>query len=194
MIVDSHLLISQILYKYLFNQMNFKLNRVSFAFGNIKPDFINKDINRSHTLYQSLYCFNKYSEELMNRNVSIKEFSMYLGVTCHFACDYFCIYHREGNDKKNIFEHLFYELVLHVKLITLLLKGEINLNKCKVTENSVEAIVMRLQESYNSEPRNLTRDITYALFAASQISKLIVCRGKGYEAQGAVSKTLKTAV
>ena len=45
MIVDTHLFLSQILYKYISKQMNFKLNRLAFAYGNIKPDFTNKDIN-----------------------------------------------------------------------------------------------------------------------------------------------------
>ena len=175
MIVDTHLLISQILYKHISKQTNFKLNRIAFAYGNIKPDFTNKDINNSHTLDESLDNVNKYSEELMDKNISNKEFSISLGVACHFVCDYFCIYHREGNEKKGAFEHLFYELILHVKLIMLLLKGKINLNNYEMCENSVEDVVLTLQKKYNSESKSLTRDITNAVIAASQISKLIVC-------------------
>ncbi|MCB2296277.1 zinc dependent phospholipase C family protein [Clostridium tagluense] len=175
MIVDTHLLISQILYKHISNQINFKLNRVAFAYGNIKPDLNNKDINRSHTLEESLDSVNKYSEELMSRNISIKEFSRCLGVICHFTCDYFCLYHREGNEKKGAFEHLCYETILHVKLLTLLLTGKINLNNHKMFENSAETVLLTLQKNYNSESESITRDITYALFGASQISKLIVC-------------------
>jgi len=175
MIVDTHLLISQILYKHISNQLNFKLNRVAFAYGNIKPDLNNKDINRPHTLEESLDSVNKYSEELMSRSISIKELSRSLGVICHFTCDYFCLYHREGNEKKGAFEHLWYETILHVKLIKLLLTGKINLNNYKMFENSAETILLTIQKNYNSEPQSLTRDITYALFGASQISKLIVC-------------------
>jgi hypothetical protein len=165
---------------YLSNQMNFKLNRLAFAYGNIKPDFINKDIKRSHTLEESLYSINKYSEELMSKNISINEFSRSLGVICHFICDYFCIYHREGNEKKGVFEHLLYELILHAKLLTLLLRGKLKLNNYEMLEDSVEAIVLKLQKKYNSESKSLTRDITYALFAASQISKLIACSNQLY--------------
>lgn len=175
MIVDTHLLISQILYKHISNQLNFKLNRVAFAYGNIKPDLNNKDINRSHTLEESLDSVNKYSEELMSRNISIKEFSRCLGVICHFTCDYFCLYHREGNEKKGALEHLWYETILHVKLITLLLTGKINLNNNKMFEISAEKMLLTLQKNYNSESESLTRDITYALLGALQISKLIVC-------------------
>jgi hypothetical protein len=175
MIVDTHLLISQVLYRYISKQTNFKLNRVAFAYGNIKPDLNNKDIDRSHTLEESLDSVNKYSEELMRSDISIKEFSRCLGVICHFTCDYFCLYHREGNEKKGVFEHLCYETALHVKLVSLLLTGKINLNNYKISENSAETMLLKLQKSYNSESEGLTRDITYALFGATQISKLIVC-------------------
>jgi len=178
MIVDTHLFISQILYKYIEKQTNFKLNRLAFAYGNIKPDFTNKDINRSHTLDESINNVNKYSEMLMDQNISNTEFSIALGVTCHFACDYFCIYHRDGNEKKGAFEHLFYELILHVKLIMLLFSGKIKLNNYDMVGNSVEALVLTLQGKYNSEPKSLMRDITNALIASSQISKFIVCSSK----------------
>jgi len=175
MVVDTHLLISQILFKYISNYMNFKLDRVAFAYGNIKPDLINKDINHSHTLDESLSSVNKYSEELMNKDISIKEFSRSLGVICHFTCDYFCLYHREGNEKKGLIEHLFYEERLHGKLIRLLLTGKIKLNDQEMPKDSVEVIALKLQEKYNSESESFTRDITYALSGALQISKLIVC-------------------
>ena len=98
MIVNTHILMSQILYKHISKDMNFKLDRVAFGYGNIKPDFNNKDINREHTLDESLYEVNKYSEELMSKDISIKEFSKSLGVICHFACDYFCLY----QDRKSV--------------------------------------------------------------------------------------------
>ena len=180
MIVDTHLLISQILYKYISKQMDFKLNRLSFTYGNIKPDFINKDIKSSHTLEESLDSLSKYSDELMSQDISIKEFSRSLGITCHFICDYFCLYHREGNEKKGLLEHLFYESILHVKIISLLLKGKIVLSNNEMSENNVEDLVLALQKKYNLESQCVTRDINNALLAASQISKLIVCSSQLY--------------
>jgi len=160
--------------------MDFKLDRLAFAYGNIKPDITNKDINRSHTLAKSLDIVNKYSEELMSQNISIKEFSMRLGVICHFSCDYFCLYHSEGNEKKSLYKHLFYELTLHVKLLTLFFSGKIKLNEYEMNENSVEAIVLRLQKKYDLESECLTRDITNALFVVLQISKLIIYSSQLY--------------
>lgn len=175
MIVDTHLLISQILYKHISNQMNFKLNRIAFAYGNIKPDLNNKDIYHPHTLEESLDNVNKYTEELMKQNISINEFSRRLGVICHFTCDYFCLYHREGNEKRGLLEHLYYETILHVKLLSLLLTGKIILSNYEMFESSAETMLLKLQKNYNSESQSLNRDITYALVGASKISKLIVC-------------------
>jgi len=179
-IVDTHLLISNILYKYLSNSMGFKVDRLAFAYGNIKPDFNDKEIKCPHTLEESINSVNKYAEKLMRKNISIQEFSMSLGVICHFTCDYFCIYHREGNDKKGIFEHLFYEICLHIRLLKLLLKGNLNSNNDEILEDTVEAIVVKLGEKYNLEPKGLNRDINYALLAVKGISKLIVCSTQLY--------------
>lgn len=180
MIVNSHLLISQILYKYISNHMGLKLDRLAFAYGNIKPDFNNKDINCSHTLNKSLDIINKYSEELMSKNISIKEFSRRLGVICHFACDYFCLYHREGNEKKGLCEHLLYEVMLHIKLLTLFFRCKIKFNDFEMNENSVEYIVLNIQKKYDLESESLTRDITNALSVVLQISKLIVYSSQLY--------------
>ena len=190
MIVDTHVLMSQILYRYISNQVNFKLDRLAFAYGNIKPDLNNKDINFEHTLDDSLYSVKKYSQKLMSQDMSVKEFSMSLGVICHFSCDYFCLYHREGNEKKGLFEHLLYEERLHWKLISLLLKRKIKFDSYEMFQDSVEDITINIQEKYNSEAKSLTRDITYALFAASQTSKLIVCSSKLYHQQNEI-KILK---
>lgn len=180
MIFNTHILMSQILYKYIAKDMNFKLDRVAFAYGNIKPDINNKDINCAHTVDESLYNVNKYSEKLMSENISIKEFSKSLGVICHFACDYFCLYHREGNDKKGTCEHLLYEGILHVKLLSLLLRGKVELNNYGMFPKSVEDIALSLGEKYKVEAKSLTKDITYALSGARQISELIVCSSQLY--------------
>ena len=180
MLVNTHLLMSNILYKYLSNTINFKIDSVAFAYGNIKPDFTDKDIKCGHTLNESLYSVIKYSDRLKEDNISIKEFSMSLGVTCHFICDYFCLYHREDYCKKGILEHLFYESMLHLKLIALLLKGKLIINKYESHENNVEELILKLDKKYNLESKGIVRDIKFSLIAATQISKLIVYSSKLY--------------
>jgi hypothetical protein len=180
MLVDTHLLMSNILCKYLSNTINFKIDSVAFAYGNIKPDFTDKEIKCAHTLNESLYSVVKYSDRLMEDNISIKEFSMSLGVTCHFICDYFCLYHREDYYKKGIVGHLFYEAMLHLKLIALLLRGKLSINKYESHENNVEELILKLDKKYNLESKGVMRDIKFSLIAATQISKLIIYSSKLY--------------
>lgn len=186
MIVDTHLLLSNILYKYIAKNTNFKLDRIAFAYGNIKPDFIYKEINCEHTLTESLYCVDQYSDKLMRDDISIRKFSMNLGVVCHFTCDYFCLYHRDGNEKKGIFEHLFYESILHIKLLTLLLTGKLKTHNNEIHENSLEEIIMSVEKKYNSQTKGLIRDINCTLSAATQISKLIVYSSQLYFQQNEI--------
>lgn len=180
MIFNTHLLISNIVYKYLSKHMNFKLNRFAFAYGNVKPDFSSEDINCEHTLEESLNCVNKYSERLIDGKNSIEQFSISLGVVCHFTCDYFCIYHREGNEKKGIFQHILYEIVLHMMFLWMLFKGELEVENYKVNENRIEEIILKLQIKYSLEARSIKRDIKYAILAAVHISKLIVSSSQLY--------------
>jgi hypothetical protein len=116
----------------------------------------------------------------MKDDISIGRFSESLGVICHFACDYFCIYHRDGNDKKGAFEHLYYEMTLHIRLIKLLIRGKLRPNNNDMPYDNVEEIFLNLQKKYNIEEECLDRDINYALFAATQISKLLVYSSQLY--------------
>lgn len=152
--------------------MNFRLNRLAFAYGNIKPDFHHHNI--PHSLADSIFIVNEYAEKLKRENISVKEFSIALGAICHFICDYFCLYHRDGNEKKGAFEHTIYEMVLHVKLLTLLLSGQLSLNNYDLTEDSIEAIIDKLGSKYHSEAKGFSRDIDNALLAAAQVSKLMI--------------------
>ena len=52
-----------------------------------------------------------------------------------------------------------------------------------MSKNSVEDIAMMLQKKYNLQSESLTRDITYALYCALQISKLVVCSSPLYYEQ-----------
>ena len=43
--------------------------------------------------------------------------------------------------------------------------------------------MLELQKKYYLDPKGLSRDLNYALFATSQISKLIVCSSQLYPQQ-----------
>ncbi|KOA18459.1 hypothetical protein CLHOM_33610 [Clostridium homopropionicum DSM 5847] len=175
MIVNTHLLMSHILYDYLSKRQNIKINKLAFLYGCVKPDINNADINQEHTLDNSINSLNKYSEKLLTNNISIKDFSVSLGVICHFICDYFCLYHNDEYCLKNNFQHFLYEIRLHYKFLILLLMGKLKIDNFIPSEKDLIPMVLELQQKYFLEEKNLTRDIKYALSSAAAISEFILC-------------------
>jgi len=175
MIVNTHLLMSHILYDYLSKRQNIKINKLAFLYGCVKPDISNADINQEHTLDSSINSLNKYSEKLLTNNISIKDFSVSLGVICHFICDYFCLYHNDEYCLKNNFQHFLYEIKLHYKFLMLLLMGKLKIENYVHLEQNLIAMILGFQQKYVLEEKNLTRDIKYALSSAAAISEFILC-------------------
>lgn len=175
MLINTHLLMSHILYNGISKAQNIKINRLAFSYGCIKPDIYNKDINQEHTLDNSIECLEKYSKKLLSNSISIKDFSMSLGVMCHFICDYFCLYHNGEYSKKSIFHHFLYEMKLHLKLLLLILRGKLMVDNYIPLEKNLVAMILEQQKKYSLEEKSLTRDINYALTSATVISKFMLC-------------------
>ena len=174
MLFETHLLISYILYNYLSKEQGFKINKLAFMYGCIKPDINNEDIQCSHVLDESISSVNKYSEKLITNNVSIKAFSVSLGVICHFICDYFCIYHNDEYKLKGVFPHTLYEIKLHYKFLIFFIMGKVKFDNYIPSENNLMGIVIEMREKYILEKKSLIRDIKYALSVAAIISEFIL--------------------
>lgn len=173
MVAGTHKIIASIVYKHLLSKLNFKLDWPTFAYGNIQPDFNRNYIDCDHTLEASLQVINYNARELIKSGVSVKEFSLALGIICHFICDYFCLHHTIDYWKKNPVAHGVYETALHAKFLKLFSKGDFNLiYKCK-PEKSVELMILKLKRKYNSEPQGINTDINYSIIAAVSICEMI---------------------
>lgn len=173
MVAGTHITIANIVHKYLINKLNFKLDWPSFAYGNIQPDLDKSFIDCEHNLEDSLETINHNADELINSNVTVKEFSLGLGIICHFICDYFCLYHTYEYQKVNLATHVAYEGALHANFLQKQLKGGLNIRfKCK-PEHSVELMVLKLRKKYNSEPKGINTDINFSVIAAVSICEMI---------------------
>lgn len=173
MVSGTHILIANIVYKYLIDKMNFKLDWPSFAFGNIRPDLDKECIKCPHTMEDSLDIINSFYYELIKSNVSIKEYSMGLGIICHFVCDYFCLHHTKKYWKKDPLAHGMYEVSLHIAFIKLILSNSLNLRFICKPEKDVKEMVIKIRRKYKSETDGITTDINYSLLAAISICELI---------------------
>ncbi|MBL4936630.1 zinc dependent phospholipase C family protein [Clostridium sp. YIM B02515] len=181
MITSSHILIANLVYKYILKSTNFILDLPAFSYGNIRPDLDKGYIKCEHTLEDSLEMINIYSEDIINSNISVKDFSMALGIICHFVSDYFCIYHTKEYWKKDKLGHGTYEVTLHTKLLSMFLTGSIDLRyKCK-KEVSIKNLILKIRKKYYLEPQGIMTDINYSLIAASSVCEFIVKSSKVYQ-------------
>lgn len=166
---------SCILYDYFLKKLNFKLNKIAFMYGNIKPDFCGKDIECPHILSDSIYKLEEYSNILINSNLSNKDFSVSLGIICHFICDYFCLYHGEKYKNKNIFSHNLYEIILHIKFLILFIRGKLKINyNGELIGESIIFIVLNSYKKYSLETNSGIKDINYAISIAALVGESII--------------------
>ncbi|PRR79843.1 hypothetical protein CLLU_34180 [Clostridium luticellarii] len=186
MITSTHLLISHIIFNHCSKKFNIKLNKFNFSYGNIKPDFVKDRSNHCHCLDESIDIVCEYYNKLVNTRMSVKEYSVTLGMICHFICDYFCLYHTEGYKDKNLFQHFIYELRLHFIFIALLLfKGFKIIPDIYIPEKSIPAVIYYMRKKYDKENKSFTRDITYAISTATIAADIIAnCENPEYFYRG----------
>ncbi|MDT8718329.1 zinc dependent phospholipase C family protein [Clostridium sp. 19966] len=167
MISGSHILFSKIIYEYCTNKLNIKLNRGVFMYGNIKPDISKECKQNEHSVEDSADIVKVYYAKLTSGELENREFSLILGMMCHYICDFFCIFHTKEYVKKNSFVHTLYEIRLHMVFIARLLGGKIKITKFKnLPYHDIETIISVMRERYFKEIPSFTRDINNALEAA----------------------------
>ncbi|MEY7998851.1 zinc dependent phospholipase C family protein [Clostridium sp. Mt-5] len=177
MITNTHILISNIIYNYCLKKLNIKLNKWNFAYGNIKPDFVKDKSKHCHCINESINIVREYSQQLIDNKMSIKKYSITLGMICHFICDYFCLYHTERYKNKNLFQHLIYEISLHFIFIKLLICGQLKIiiNE-NISKKDITSVITDMYEKYDKENKSFMNDIIYAISAAIMVTESIVNR------------------
>lgn len=180
MIPGTHLIICKIVYRHLLKKTNFRLDYKAFAYGNIKPDLEKNYIKREHTYEKSIDIINSYANSLINKKMSLEEFSMGVGVVGHFVCDYFCLQHQKYYWKKAPVAHGIYEVKLHAKLKKFMrnesLKVNYNYNCSGKVETQISHIVLKLRKKYEQEPESFQKDIAYAIAAEAAVCEMLIKR------------------
>ncbi|MFL0195022.1 zinc dependent phospholipase C family protein [Clostridium sp. WILCCON 0269] len=175
MIINTHILISNIIYNYCSEKLNIKLNKWAFTYGNIKPDFIKDKSKYCHCINESINVVSEYSQQLIHNKMSIKNYSITLGILCHFICDYFCLYHTEKYKNKNLFQHLIYEIALHFAFIKHLICGKLRIIiNDNIPKKDIVSIINDVYKKYDKENKFFTNDINYAISAGIMAVELIV--------------------
>lgn len=174
MIINTHIVFSRYIFSHCLKKLNFKLCKPMFMYGNIKPDLFPGTSDSSHTFKNNIGTVKDYSDMLLNNKLDVKEFSLVLGVLCHYICDFFCIYHNE-NRNKSLIAHIKYEVKLHFKLIWLLSRGKFNPSLNGIPpEKDILSIIAGMQKKYSNEIESDIKDITYAISAGMHIAESII--------------------
>lgn len=172
--ITTHLLMADTLYKAITSQMTIELDYISYVYGNIKPDVHPGTIDWPHFSKDSLDDLLAYCEQVITTPMSLKAFSLALGVISHFICDYYCLYHTETYRKKGIIKHTIYEHFLELTFIKRRLTRRLSVVYEK-DDNEIEDTIRTHLEHYQNEKHSIDKDIKYAInIAASVVTKLIV--------------------
>ena len=168
----THITLAGIIYNNL--SVGFQLDRRSFIYGNIKPDLNSKLIKNSHILDHYLIYVSNQSNQLMNKELPMDEFSIELGQICHYVCDFFCSYHLNREIFNCYRDHFLYELRLHLAMGKTK-KEKYKSLKNKIARRDVSSIILEMRKDYLSETPSYEKDIDYAISTS-----LWICESVSY--------------
>jgi len=169
----THIMISETIYHYLAKDIT--LDKGAFRYGNIKPDLTSECLRYPHTLENCMFLVCNHSSRLTDQNLSLREFSIELGIICHYICDFFCYYHYDNFIHKKLFLHFLYELRLQLYLTRLMLTGKISIKPVRKNRLfGIASIVMEMRREYAAEKKSLSSDIEYAFHAAVRVCDFIL--------------------
>ena len=181
----THIMISETLYRRLAKKMF--LDRKAFFYGNIKPDLSPECLRNPHILDNYLFMIHNESTRLIKEKPPEKEFSVDLGVICHYICDFFCYCHLDHALYHRFAFHFLYEIRLHLAMCRMLFEHGIRLKRGeKKHENKIASMVIEMRKEYMTKQKTLQRDIEYALLtsllACETIFRLSQCASEPAEA------------
>jgi hypothetical protein len=168
----THLFISKVLYQHFSEEV--ALDQRAFSYGNIKPDLpSSKHIH--HTLENCLYTVCDYSNQLMDDDIPLIDFSTRLGEICHYVSDFFCYYHLNEELHNKKLHHFLYEIRLHISLFQIANKKKYELLPSKQEPGkNIALIILEARKEYLSQPHGTKRDMEYAFMANVWICESII--------------------
>jgi hypothetical protein len=164
--IITHMCLGTLLYKQLSQYEELKLDKKWFVYGNIAPDFSPKKKCFKHYDNVSMKMIEDIIIELEEHALTQQKYSLRLGELSHFICDVFCLYHQNEYSNKNMLQHFWYELKLHMYFKTTFAKKETLdfLTKdisVDFVDNFVESL-KNLQSYYKNQPNSFEKDLNCA--------------------------------
>lgn len=154
------------------------IKRESFIWGNIKPDVISKYKLTRHYFVESfdmiidkINYLSSISLDELGNEISLRKFSVELGVVCHFLCDYFTMPHYDRWEfKHSMKKHVKYEG--HLGKVAK--KYEFNIKKSeKIDIDDVVKFILNNQEQYSASGK-YEEDLEYSYKVCNVIVNMVL--------------------
>ena len=97
MIIPTHRLIGENIYQSVLLNNKIRLDKRWLIWGSVLPDLMPKYMKQKHFFSVSYDYILNMIEKLYNdsNNISMKEFSIRLGIITHYVSDFFCTPHND---------------------------------------------------------------------------------------------------
>ncbi|MDF2614374.1 MAG: hypothetical protein K0S71_2160 [Clostridia bacterium] len=175
--ITTHLLMANVLYKEINSQMEIELDYFHYVYGNIKPDVNPGIIDWPHFSHESLDDLLNYCEHITITPMTIKSFSVALGIVSHFICDYYCLYHTKPYRGKrtllSIVKHTAYEHFLELSFIKKCMIKDIEVTD-QADGKQISDMINRRLALYNNEKHSIDKDIRYAVNTAVCVLRRLI--------------------
>ena len=146
------------------------LDREQFVLGNLLPDYLPELILAPHFTNKCQREIGLFTNVLASQRVSAStelppDYSLRLGILCHYITDYFCFAHSR-DFQQNLARHSSYELALdgyfrdHYTVEECLLPAAARLRAVSAKEAAQE--IFRVKRDYKNAERCFQTDVQYA--------------------------------
>lgn len=175
--IKTHIIMSNIIYDLVSDYV--VLDRVSFNYGNFKPDLARKDsLLKPHVPENYMEVVEDMAKDLMENEYNLRDFSVKLGEICHYSSDFFCRYHQNEDVFKSYAKHLNHEVNLYLRLKYALKKNKLVLDKnMDLLDSDIGYLIEKLRFDYSYDKDTYLKDIVYAITASINICNSIAYYG-----------------
>lgn len=95
MFFQTHWLIGETVARFVNKQEPGRINPLAFSWGCVLPDIAPPFNQIPHTVDDSYWLFSKLLSQAQNPTfINRRDFSIHMGMLCHFLSDYFCLAHN----------------------------------------------------------------------------------------------------
>lgn len=182
MFAKTHQILAHHIANHVKQELNYTLDSHTFAWSNMKPDFVPHLAVRKHYIEESfpfvveriLYLIHTPSDYLADDKKK-KWVQSEIGVICHFVSDFFCVPHNQRWEfKHSMIPHVKYETKLEGIAKDVSLIDKLSLPSLdEVSKESVSLFLRELLDEYEQK-KDYQRDLLYSVNVCTAISTFIL--------------------